>query len=104
MLQLCQLDLQLAFARSSALGENVQNQRGAIQNLTIENLLQVSALGGGQFVIKDDRIDIRLATMQGKFVGFSFANKSAGAGSSQLLEALSHHLASSGSSQFGKFV
>ena len=45
MLQLRQLDLQLAFTRAGALGENVENQRSPIENLAVENLLEVTALG-----------------------------------------------------------
>src|SRR5206468_1449469 len=46
MLQLGQLDLQLPLAGAGALGENVQDKRGAVQNLAIEDALQISALGG----------------------------------------------------------
>ena len=103
MLQLRQLDLKLAFSRARALGENIQDQRGPIQNLATENFFQVPALGGRQFVIKDDRIDVRLLAMLGEFLRLAGANERAGAGSGQLLDALADHLAAGRSGQFGKF-
>ena len=47
MLQLRQFDLQLAFAGAGALGEDIENQRGAIEHLALENRFQIAALGGG---------------------------------------------------------
>src|SRR6266700_8327412 len=35
MLELRQFDLQLAFSRAGALGENIEDERGAIENLAI---------------------------------------------------------------------
>ena len=56
MLQLRQFDLQFAFARARALRKNVQNQRRAVQDFAVENLFQVAALGGRQFIVKNDRV------------------------------------------------
>jgi hypothetical protein len=103
MLQLCQFDLQFAFARAGALGEDIQNQRGAIEDLAVENLFKVPALGWGQFVVKDYRIDIGFPAMLGKFVSFAFANKSAGARRGQFLDAIPNDGSSGGRGQFGKF-
>jgi hypothetical protein len=43
MLELRELDLQLAFARAGSLRENVENQRRAVEDLALERLLQVAA-------------------------------------------------------------
>ena len=96
MLQLRQLDLQLAFTGPGPLSENIQNQRRAIQNLAIEDLLQIAALRRRKFVVENDRIDIRPAAMQRKLVRLAFANERPGAGRGHFLQAIADHLASSG--------
>ena len=47
MLELRQLDLQLAFARAGALGEDVENQRRAVENLAVKDFFKVAALCRG---------------------------------------------------------
>src|SRR5206468_3789134 len=63
MLQLREFDLQLAFFGAGALGENVENERSPIDDLALEDILQIAALSGGKFVVKNDGIDILFATM-----------------------------------------
>ena len=46
-------DLDDALAGAGALGEDVQNQRGAIDDLDTQPLLQRALLGGGEFVVED---------------------------------------------------
>jgi hypothetical protein len=104
MLQLRQFNLQLAFASASPLSENVQDQRGPIQHLAVENFLQVAALSRRKLIVEDYGVDLRLLTVQREFVGFSLANKGAGAWSCQFLEAVTDYVASGGGGQFGKFV
>src|SRR5437016_5759664 len=79
MLQLSQLNLQLALARPGALRKYVENQRGAIENLAIEDLLEVAALRGRKFFVENDRVHVRPAAMQGKFISLAFADESTGA-------------------------
>jgi hypothetical protein len=104
MLQLSQLDLQLAFASPRSLRENIQNQRGAIQHLAIEDRLQIPALSRREFVIENDSIDVGFAAMIGKFRGLSFADKRAGARGGHFLQAIPHDLSSGGGSEFGQFL
>ena len=66
MLQLRQFDLQFAFARAGALGENIQNQRRAVEHLAVEDFFQVAALRGGKLVVEDDGIDVVLAAELGE--------------------------------------
>ena len=47
MLQLREFDLQFAFLRPRALGEDVEDQGGAIEDFALETFFQVAALGGG---------------------------------------------------------
>ena len=104
MLQLRQLDLELAFPSASALGEDIEDEGRPIQDLAVEDFLQVAALGGSQFIIKNDRVDVGPVAEFGEFIGFAFADESAGAGSSQLLKTIADDLGSGCHSQFGKFV
>jgi hypothetical protein len=104
MLQLGQLDLQFAFFCPSALGKNIENQRGAIEHLAIKKFFEVAALGRGKFVVKNDSIDIRFAAVLGKLIGFAFADESAGAGRGKFLHAIANNLAPGGNGQFGKFL
>ena len=46
MLQLREFHLELAFARPGALGEDVEDQRRAVEDLAIEQRFKVAALGG----------------------------------------------------------
>ena len=58
MLQLRELDLQLAFEAARALRENVENQPAAIQHAPAGQLLEVAFLAGRQRVV--DEYDIGL--------------------------------------------
>src|SRR5438045_669791 len=63
MLELGQFDLEFSFTRAGALGENIEDQGRAIENLTIENLFEVAALGGGEFIIENDGIQVTFSAM-----------------------------------------
>ena len=104
MLELRQFDLQLALARAGAPGENVEDERGAVQHLAVENLLQVSALGRGKFIVEDDRIDVVPPAVRGKLVGLALADERGRVRGLQLLDAVADHLAARGGGQLGKFV
>src|SRR5208282_545732 len=47
MLELRQFDLQLAFARPGALGEDVEDERRAVENFALEDFFEIAALRGG---------------------------------------------------------
>ncbi len=46
MLELRQLDLQLAFASAGAPGEDVEDQRRAVEDLAVEDAFEITALRG----------------------------------------------------------
>ena len=94
MLQLRQLDLQLPFARARTLGKDVQNQRRAVKNLAVKSPFQVSTLRGGEFIVKDHRVDIRPLAVPGKLLGLAFTDISGRARSGQLLNPVADNLAS----------
>jgi len=55
VLQLRQFHLQLAFAGLRALGEDAQDQLGAVEHLAAEFPLEIALLAGRQFMIEDHR-------------------------------------------------
>src|SRR5207344_121719 len=72
MLQLRQLNLQLAFPRAGALREDVEDQRGAVENFGAEDFFQVAALRGGKFIVEDDRVHIQPAAKVRELPGLAF--------------------------------
>src|SRR5581483_436865 len=53
MLQLRELDLQFAFVRARALGEDVEDQSRAIEHAALQELLEIALLARRQLVIED---------------------------------------------------
>ena len=51
-----QLDLGFALTTGGVLGEDVQNQRGPVDDLDLDHLLQRVELGGTQFAVADDGV------------------------------------------------
>lgn len=96
VLELRKFDLQLAFAGAGALGKDIEDQRGAIENFAVEYFLEITALRGGEFVIENDGIDISAMAEAGKFVGLAFADKSGGVGSGHFLQPVAHDMAARG--------
>ncbi len=58
MFELRQFDLQLALVGTRPLGEDVQNQAGAIEHTAFERALEVALLAGGQRVIEDHQLGL----------------------------------------------
>ena len=59
VLELRELDLQLAFPRSRAPREDVEDQLRAIDDLAIERLFEVAQLRRRELVVEDDEVDRR---------------------------------------------
>ncbi len=93
MLKLGQLNLQFTLAGAGALRENVEDERGAIENFAAENPLKIAALGGGKFIVEDNSIDIGAPAMESKLIRFSFTDESCRAGSQQFLDTIAHNFA-----------
>src|SRR6185312_6809714 len=96
MLELREFNLQLAFARASALRENIENQRRAIEHLGIENLFQVAALRGGKFVVENYRVHVEALALRGEFIRFAFADEGRGVGGFEFLHAIADDFAAGG--------
>jgi hypothetical protein len=61
-------------------------------------------LGGRKFVVEDDGVDVRAATMLCEFIRLAFADESRGIGRSHSLQAIPDDLPTGGGGQFGKFL
>src|SRR5262245_53244740 len=101
MLQLRQFDLEFPFPGGGTLGENVEDKRGAVQNLAVKEPLEVSALRGREFVVKYYGVDVCLSTMVGKLFCFPFPYEGRGARRSQLLNTVADHICSGAHRQLG---
>ncbi|MNO87938.1 hypothetical protein D3C76_793720 [compost metagenome] len=75
MFELGQLHLQLALVGTGALGEDVQDQPGAVQNTAFERALQVTLLAGREGVIEDDQLDLLGADQVVEFLDLAAADQ-----------------------------
>ena len=103
MLKLGQFNLQLAFARAGALGEDVQDERRAVEDLALEDLFQVAALGGRQFVIENHGVDVLLAAGGGEFIRLAAADERSRGGHVELLRAAADDVAAGRRGQLAQF-
>lgn len=100
-LELREFDLQFAFASAGALGENVENQRGSIEDFDAEDFFEVAVLRGGKFVVENDGVDGIFLTVFGELFGFAGADKGGGGGFVEFLNAVADDFAAGG---FGEFI
>jgi hypothetical protein len=100
MLELRQLDLQLAFPGAGTLREDIEDQRRPIEHLALKYALEVPALSGRQLVVEDDGVHLVLAAFGSELIGFPAPDKSACQRRFQLLCAIAYNFASGGGSQF----
>ncbi len=56
VVELRQLDLRLALTRLGMLGEDVEDQRGPVDDLDLKPVLEVPQLRGGEFTVADDGV------------------------------------------------
>ena len=80
VLHLRQLHLKLAFGAACALGEDVEDQRGAIHHAAFESALQVALLRAGQRVIEDDKVGSRADAPFSDFFDLALAREQRGIG------------------------
>ena len=104
MLQLRQLHLEFAFPGPRALGENVQDERSAVEHFAFEDALQIATLGGRQFIVKNDRIDVFASTEFRELIGFAAADEGAGHRRFKFLDAVADDLAAGGGGKFLEFI
>ena len=92
-----QLDLRLRAGRLGAHGEDVEDERRAVEYLDFEFFLDVANLFGRKLVVEDDHADFPFGVffafgqIFADFLQFAFANVGHGVGRVQLLREAFHH-------------
>ncbi len=104
VLQLGQFHLELAFASAGAVRKNIENERGAVENFAFKDLLKITGLGGAEFVVENDGIDVLAAAKFGEFLGFAGADEGACDGGIEALHALVNDVGAGGRGEFPEFV
>ena len=61
VLKLGQLHLRLALTRLGVLSKNIEDEGGAINDLSVDNIFQPAALGGSQLLVDDDGVGLDAA-------------------------------------------
>ena len=80
MLQLRELDFELAFEAARALREDVEDQPVAIEHAALDELLEVAFLAGGERVIDEDHIRLVRARDIAQLLGLTAAEEVARVG------------------------
>ena len=62
------------------LGEDVEDQRDAVDDVDLEQLLQVALLGGRQLVVEDDDVDVERLGQLAQLLGLALADVGGGVG------------------------
>ena len=105
VLELRELDLQLAFARARAAREDVENELRAIDDLAIERPFEVAQLRGRQLVVEDDGVDARLAaTAAASIATLPLPRNVAGSGFGPLLLHAQHGVGAGRRREAGQLV
>ena len=87
-----QLHLQPALPRARVLGEDVQDQRRAIQHLHLQLLLKRPLLGWRQLIVEDDGGVVQRALLRGDLLHLAPADVRRRVGPIQPLQGVTHHL------------
>ena len=93
ILILRKLHLELALARSGALGEDVEDERTAVKDRRFHQVFQRAKLRGGEVVVKYNKIGTAVLYHLANLVGFSLADERVRIGRVPVLQYLSHALA-----------
>ena len=104
VVQLGELDLELALAGSGATREDVQDELGAINNLQIQRLFEVAELGGREVVVEDNQSRARGASRRMYFTDFAPPHQRGGIGLGGALQHGTHDLGSGAGGELVKFL
>ena len=99
VLHLRERDLGLALAGLGVLGEDVEDQRGAVHHLDLDHVLQVDQLGRGQLPVADHRVGAGLGDDVAQLLGLAGADVGGRVG---LVAALGHALEHLGTRGLGQ--
>ena len=104
VLELRELDLELAFAGSRAPGEDVEDELRAIDDLAADLRFDLPQLRRRQLVVEDDEIGARFGARGGERLDLARAEKRRGVGLRPLLQDAEHDLGAGGLRQPGELV
>ena len=99
VLQLGELDLQLAFPRPRAPREDVEDQLRAIEDRELRFLLEVAQLRRAELVVDDDEIDVQLGAGLRQHADLAAAEVERRIGRGPLLDEAQHHFRAGGAGQ-----
>src|SRR2546428_11412523 len=86
------------------LGKDVKNKRRAVNDTRIEQLLQVTLLGGGKLVLEDNQVKTQFLLQTTQFLRTTFANIGRHVGVAQPLDHRSNNLGTRCASQRPQFA
>ena len=97
-----QLHLQLALEGAGALGEDVEDETGAIQHAAGQELLQVAFLAGAERVVHQHQIGLERLDALAHLGGLAFADEVAWFGGAAAAGDGGEHLGAGGARQLGE--
>ena len=104
VLQLRQLHLQLALRAGGPLGEDVQDQRGAVHHLHVEDILQVAHLDARQLLVQDAHVCLQGLALAAQFIRPAPTDEQRVVRLVPLLQVGGHHLRPGGVRQPRQFL
>jgi len=102
VIQLSQLNLEAAFARSRARRKNVQNELGAVDDLGVDGLFEVALLGGREVVVEDHHVGAAGCDGGRDLIDFAMADEGGGVRSRARLKQSFGDLGPGAGGQFGQ--
>ena len=99
VLQLRELDLELAFARAGPPREDIEDQLRAIEDGDVRRLLEVAQLGRAELVVDDDEIGVELGARRLQRPDLAAAQVERGVGRRPLLHHAQHDVGASGAGE-----
>ena len=86
ILQLSQFDLRFGDGGACPAGEDVENQRGAVEDTAVESPLEVAELSRREFVVENDKIGVEGVLVFNDLLQFAAADIGAAVGSVEFLD------------------
>jgi len=77
VLQLRQLDLQLAFVRARALREDVEDQPRAVDDAALGELFEIALLHGRERAVDEDQVRVERPPLLGELLGLAGTDEEA---------------------------
>ena len=96
VLELGQLDLELALEGARALGEDVEDQAGTVDHPALQQAFQVAFLGRAERMVEDDQLGLGRRDQRLEFLSLARADEEARVGRGARTADAPHHLGAGG--------